>query len=102
MPDYIFAYHGGKKPDTEEEGRKEMEKWGAWFADMGDAVVNPGNPVGQSWTVSGSGVSHDGGANPLSGFTVVRADSMEAAAKMAQGCPILGTGSVEVAEVMEM
>lgn len=102
MPDYVFAYHGGKKPESAEEGQKEMEKWGAWFAQMGDAVVNPGNPVGQSWTVSASGVSHDGGANPLSGFTVIRADSMDAAAAMAKGCPIVGTGSVEIAEVMEM
>jgi len=102
MPDYVFAYHGGKKPESPEEGQKEMEKWGAWFAQMGDAVVNPGNPVGQSWTVSADGVSHEGGANPLSGFTVVRAESMEAAAAMAKGCPILSSGSVEVAEVMEM
>lgn len=102
MPDYIFAYHGGKRPDTEEEGRKEMEKWAAWFADMGDAVVIPGNPVGQSWTVSDSGISHDGGSNPLSGYTVVSAASMEAAAEMASNCPIVGTGSVEVAEVIEM
>ena len=102
MPNYVFAYHGGKRPETPEEGQKEMEKWGAWFAEMGDAVVNPGNPVGQSWTVSSSGVSHDGGANPLSGFTVIKADSMEAAAAMAKGCPILNGGSVEVAEVMEM
>ena len=102
MPNYIFAYHGGKRPESPEEGQKEMDKWGAWFAELGDAVVNPGNPVGQSWTVSSSGVSHDGGANPLSGFTVVQADSMEAAATMAKGCPILNGGSVEVAEVMEM
>lgn len=102
MPEFVFAYHGGKKPETPEAGAKEMEKWGEWFAQMGDAVVNPGNPVGQSWTVSGAGVSHDGGANPLSGFTVVRADSMEAAAKMAKGCPILASGSVEIAEVIEM
>ncbi|AKI01165.1 YCII-related domain-containing protein [Hoeflea sp. IMCC20628] len=102
MPDYVFAYHGGRKPETAEEGQKEMEKWGAWFAHMGDAVVNPGNAVGQSWTVSSSGISHDGGANPLSGFTVVRADSMEAAAEMAKGCPILNGGSVEVAPVIEM
>jgi hypothetical protein len=102
MQNYIFAYHGGKKPETPEEGQKEMERWGAWFAQMGDAVVNPGNPVGQSWTVSKSGISHDGGANPLSGFTVVKAASLEAAADMAKGCPIMSSGTVEVAELMEM
>ncbi|MDF1607237.1 hypothetical protein PZ897_03505 [Hoeflea sp. YIM 152468] len=102
MPNYVFAYHGGKKPDTPEAGQKEMEKWGAWFAQMGDAVVDPGNPVGQSWTVSSAGISHNGGANPVSGYTVVRAASMEAAAAMAKACPILDGGSVEVAEIIEM
>ncbi|MCY0146386.1 YciI family protein [Hoeflea sp. G2-23] len=102
MPEFVFAYHGGKKPETPEAGAKAMEEWGAWFAGMGDAVVNPGNPVGQSWTVSSTGITHDGGANPLSGFTVVKADSMEAAAEMAKGCPILDGGSIEVAQVIEM
>ena len=104
MPDFIFAYHGGKAPDTPEEGEKAMAAWGAWYEEMGPNLVNPGNPVGMSKTVSTSGIADDGGANPLSGFTVVRADDMDAACKMAQGCPMVadGTGSVEVAPIMEM
>ena len=73
MSHFIFAYHGGNRPDTPEEGAKVMAQWEAWFKEMGDAVVNPGNPVGMSKTVSGSGVTDDGGANPLSGFTIVSA-----------------------------
>ena len=71
---------------------------------MGPQIVNPGNPVGMSKTVSGDGVADNGGANPLSGFTVVRADDIDAACKMAQGCPMVadGTGSVEVAPIIEM
>lgn len=104
MPDFIFAYHGGGAPETPEAGAKAMEVWGAWYGAMGDAVVNPGAPVGMSKTVSSGGVADDGGANPLSGFTVVRADSIEAACQMAKGCPLVadGTGSVEVAPVVEM
>ncbi|MCR9123302.1 MAG: YciI family protein [Phyllobacteriaceae bacterium] len=104
MPNFIYAYHGGKKPDTPEEGAKVMAQWEAWFKDMGDAVVNPGNPVGMSKTVSGSGVADDGGANPLSGFTIVSAGDMDAAVAMAKGCPMVsgGDGTVEVAEIMEM
>ena len=56
MQNYIFAYHGGKKPETEEEGAKEMALWQAWFEAIGDSVVDPGNPVGKSYTVSASGV----------------------------------------------
>ncbi|MCZ6607669.1 MAG: hypothetical protein O7A64_08385 [Alphaproteobacteria bacterium] len=103
MPNYVFAYHGGKKPESPEEGAKHMAKWKAWIGGLGDAVVNPGTPLGQSKTVSSGGVSDDGGSNPLSGFSIVTADGMDAALEMAKGSPFLGIGgTIEVAEVMEM
>lgn len=104
MPEFVFVYHGGKAPESPEEGQEVMAAWQAWFADMGEAVVIPGAPVGQSHTVSADGVAEDGGANPISGYTVVKADSIGAATQMAKGCPMVvsGNGSVEVAEVMEM
>lgn len=104
MPDYIFVYHGGKPAETEEAIAQEMALWEKWFAEMGDAVVIPGNPVGQSKTVSGSGIEDHGGANPISGYTVVRSSDIDAATQMAQGCPIVNdaSGSVEVAEIIEM
>ena len=103
MPNYIIAYHGGNKPESPEEGAKHMAKWKAWVEGLGDAVVNPGTPLGKSKTVSSSGVTDDGGPNPLSGFSMVKADSMDAALEMAKACPFLETGgTLEVAEVMEM
>lgn len=102
MPNYIFAYHGGHTPEDPDQVAAEMAKWNAWFQDMGDAVVDGGAPVGQSKTVSASGVADDGGANPLSGYTIVKADDMDAAVEMAKGCPIVATGSIEVAEAMKM
>jgi hypothetical protein len=104
MPNYVFAYHGGGRPATKEEGERAMAAWGKWFQDMGDKVVDPGHPVGKSWTVTSAGVADNGGANPLSGVSVVSADSIEKAIEMAKGCPILsaGNGSVEVAEALPM
>lgn len=102
MPQFIFAYHGGQKPDSPEEGAKMMARWQAWIDDLGDAMVNPGNPVGKSKTVSAGGVADDGGSNPLAGFSVVKADSIEAAVDMAKACPFIEMGSIEVAEIMEM
>ena len=103
MPNFIFAYHGGGMPETPEEGEKVMAAWNKWYGDMGSAVVDGGAPVGPSKTVSKSGVSDNGGANPLSGYTVVSAADIDAATKMAKGCPILDdNGSVEVAPIMEM
>ena len=103
MSDYIIAYHGGKQPESPEEGAKHMAKWKAWVGGLGDAVVNPGTPLGKSRIVSSGGVSDDGGSNPMSGFSVVKADSMDAALEMAKACPFLETGgTLEVAEMMKM
>ena len=104
MPEFIFAYHGGGMPETPEEGAKVMAAWGAWMEGLGDNLVNPGNPVGMSKTVSAKGVEDNGGSNPLSGFTIVKADDIDAACKMAAGCPMVvdGTGTAEVAAVVEM
>lgn len=103
MANYVFAYHGGKMPETPEEGAKMMEQWQAWYGNLGSALVDGGAPVGMSKTVSSSGIADDGGANPLSGYTIVKADSIDAACEMARGCPMLSSGgSVEVAEAMEM
>ncbi len=103
MPNYVFAYHGGKKPESPEAGGELMAKWNAWLGGLGDAVVDPGTPLGKSKTVSSSGVSDDGGSNPLSGFSIVKADSMDAALEMAKECPFLEIdGTIEVAEAMKM
>jgi len=104
MPDFMLAFHGGKMPDTPEEGAKAMAAWEAWMTGLGDAMVNPGNPVGMSKTVSSKGVADNGGANPLAGFTIVSAPDIAAACKMASGCPMVadGTGTAEVAEIIPM
>lgn len=102
MPKFVFAYHGGKAPESPEEGAKVMAAWEAWMNGLGEAIVDPGNPVGMSKTVTASGVEENGGSNPLSGYTLVNADSIEAACEMAKGCPILVDGTIEVAETMEM
>ncbi|NOD32305.1 YciI family protein [Ruegeria atlantica] len=104
MPKFLFVYHGGHTPTDPAEIEATMAAWGAWFRDMGDALDIPGNPVGQSYTVSSNGVVDNGGANPASGFTVIKADNIDAATEMAKGCPMVvnGTGSVEVAEIHEI
>ncbi len=79
-----------------------MAKWQAWVSGLGDAVVNPGTPLGKSKAVSSAGVSNTSGSERLAGFSIVKADSMDAALEMAKKCPFLEIGTIEVAEVMEM
>ena len=104
MPKFILAYHGGSTPTGPEEQQKVMSAWSAWFDGLGGAVVDAGNPVGRSRTVTKDGVSGNGGANPISGYSVVEAADQDAACEMARGCPMVvdGSGSVEVAQIHEM
>ncbi len=104
MPQFLYVYHGGAKPETPEDGEKAMAAWQAWMGGMGDTLITPGAPVGLSKTVTGAGVTDDGGANPTSGYSVVAAADIETACEMAKGCPMVvdGSGSVEIAEIIEM
>lgn len=104
MAKYLFVYHGGESPETEADTRAVMDAWGHWLGSLGAAVIDGGNPVGQSRTVASDGsVSDDGGANPASGYSLIEAASDDDAIAKARGCPILASGgSVEVAEAFDM
>jgi hypothetical protein len=100
LANYLLVYHGGHMPQSQEEQAKVMAAWGKWFGELGDAMVDGGNPVGQTRTIGASGaVSEGGGANPASGYSVIKADNMDQAVQRAKGCPILqGGGTIEVCE----
>ncbi|NNE11161.1 MAG: hypothetical protein HKN41_02830 [Ilumatobacter sp.] len=104
MTTYVLSYHGeGEMPDTPEGQAEVMAAWNAWFAELGDAVVDGGNPYGDSRTVASDGSITPGNAAKLSGYSVVQAGDLDAAAALAKGCPILGAGgSITVSEVIEM
>ena len=103
MPKFIFAYHGGKRFETREEGAAHMKKWNAWNSGMGDKVIEPGLYFGMSKTVSAQGVADDGGPNPLSGITIFEVDKIEDALEIAKACPHCDIGgTIEVAQIMEM
>ncbi|MEL7272665.1 MAG: YciI family protein [Pseudomonadota bacterium] len=100
MPKFMFAYHGGKMPETQEAIDKEMAAWGAWVEKYQSVLADPGDPVGQSYTVSASGTADNGGANPLSGYSIVEANDMDSALAIAAECPQVNSGSIEVAEIL--
>jgi len=71
---------------------------------ISNAIIDGGNPVGASSTVNSNGsVASDGGSNPASRYSLIEADSLDAALDKAKGCPVLASGgSVEVAEALDM
>lgn len=102
MEKYLLVYHGGGgMAETPEAQQAVMAQWTKWFESLGPAVVDGGNPVMKTQMV-GAGAASAGGA-PVSGYSVLQADSLAAAVKMAEGCPILGVGGgIEVCETMNV
>lgn len=104
MAKYLFVYHGGGEPDTQEPMDGTMNAWDVWLAGMGSAVIDAGNPAGRSITVTSDGsIINNGGSNPASGYSLIEASDLDDACTKAKGCPILADGgSVEVAETIDV
>lgn len=101
MADYVFLYTGGSNPETEEERAKAMAAWDAWFAQIGEALKDGGNPFAPAAkTVASDGsVTDRASGTPHSGYTIVTADSLEEATAIAKGSPVRqGGGSITVYE----
>ncbi len=102
MGKFVLIYKGGAAPTSEAEGAKVMEAWMGWFGTLGAAVVDGGNPFGESTAVASDG-SITAATSGLGGYSVVSAESLTSAAALAKGCPILAAGgSVEVYEAHDM
>ena len=103
MPNYLLSFHGGHLADTPEGVAQVMDSFGRWFQDLGPALVDRGNPIGRISTVVGKeGVKDGGGPNPVTGYTVISADTLEAALELAKRCPVVVAGrSVEVGETFD-
>lgn len=105
MANYLFLYRGGGRPETDEEGARVMAAWGTWMEGVGAAMVDGGNPVGAIATIAPDGSTSEGGGGvmPVSGYSVISADDMDAALALAKGCPVLDSGgSVEVCETFDV
>jgi hypothetical protein len=103
MAQFIMTYLGGDKPKTPEEGKQHFAKYKAWLSSLGEAAVSPANPLKGTSTVNPDGSVTEGGISTMSGYTIVEADSMQAALEIAKACPFLEIGgSLEVSELMKM
>ena len=103
MPQYLITYLGGDPPSSPEEGRRNFAKYQEWLASLGEAAVNPANPLKDTHTVGPDGSVSAGGTTSMSGFTIVEAASLDAALSIARRCPFLEiNGSLEVSELIRM
>ena len=103
MAQFVLVYLGGNQPSSPEESSKHFSKYMEWLSSLGDSVVIPTIPLKDTYTISPDGAIKEGGSSAMSGFSIIKAESMEAALSIAQSCPFLEIGgSLEVSEMMEM
>lgn len=109
MAKYLLVFTDGSATSgqemmqpTPEQQQAMIAAWTAWYTALGDHVADPGNPTGASSTVSASGRS-EGGASKVTGYTVLSADSLDQAAELTKGCPILADGgNIEIYETFNV
>lgn len=98
MANYVLVYHGGSMPENPEDGAQVMKAWTDWFASLGAAVVDGGNPASKTKRIAADGSVSDDPSGP-SGYSVIAADSLDQAVELAKGCPVLAGGaSIQVVE----
>lgn len=103
MAQYIIVYIGGNQPASEEEGKQHMARYKAWLEGLGDAVLSPATPFGNTRTIGADRSVAEGSSAGISGYTTVQAESIDAAVAIARDCPFLDLGgTLEVAELMSM
>jgi hypothetical protein len=105
VTDYLLLYSGGSMPETEEEQAAVMKAWTDWMGGLGEGLKDAGNPfTPAAKTVANDGSVSDGaGGSMASGYSIIRADSLDAAVEMAKGCPVRqGGAQITVFETFEV
>jgi hypothetical protein len=86
----------------EEERRTKQEKgiaaWKSWVEQHQAAIVGTGGPLGKTKRITQNGIEDT--SNNMSAYTVVRADSQEAAARMFDNHPHFTNFPGDAVEVM--
>jgi len=92
------AWNALPEADRRAKEQQGMAAWKAWAEKHQAAIVYMGGPLGKTKKVDSNGVADI--SNPMGAFTVVRADSPEAAAKLFEGHPHFAIFPGEAVEIM--
>jgi hypothetical protein len=85
MKKFMFLYKGFKTP-TPEIG----QAWMTWFEEVGDKMVDSGNPMSAGTEVTKTGVTElDFGLDAFTGYSIVNVESKEEALALAKTNPMI-------------
>ena len=94
MSSYVLSFRSKKDHSA---SAAEETAWADWFQEIGPSIDDFGHRVGNGRALGAAGDRPD----VLSGYIVVRAESLDDAEHLAAGCPGLAQGGgIDVAEVV--
>jgi hypothetical protein len=98
MAKWVLLYVGGDQPASKEDGEAVMAAWGDWFTKNDDVIADRGSAFGG---VSGVGATLP--ATGVTGYTVIEAESADAAGSLIKDHPHLAAnGRIEIHETLDM
>jgi hypothetical protein len=96
MKKFVFLHVGFETPTKE-----IIDAWMKWFETIKDHTVDSGNPFKPGKEITKAGVRDlPLDKHALAGYTIVNAESMEEAVKIAQGSPMITAMRVYEAAAM--
>ena len=95
MANFVLLYSCGSMPETQAEQAAVIQAWTAWYGELGSAVVDAGNPFTPvAKSIASDGTVSEGPVGTMaSGYTVIKADSLDAAVQVARRCPVVQGGA---------
>jgi hypothetical protein len=111
MSEFTYLFRGRDTSASPEQMQKTMEKWVAWFKDLGAKghLKDPGHPLEHAGKVvkGKKKVVNDGpyaeAKDVVGGYVVIEAQDLLHAVELSKGCPILEVdGSVEVRPIQQL
>ena len=100
MPKFLVTYHGAGAP-APEEAQQAMAAFMAWASSAGEALVDPGAPLGPAKTVSAGSVFDGAADGRVNGYSILQAPDLDSAVDLVKSHPFVGRGgSLQVSAAM--
>jgi hypothetical protein len=91
MKKFLLVVYGPAAENEADRGAG-MAEMATWYKSLGSTLVDPGAPFTGAKTVSDNGAENGPNGPNASGYSIVQAASLDAAAELARGCPLLKHG----------